>query len=594
MPIFPTYQGVSTSIATQRTQEAPADPSSKDIQKVGLATEQLGNTLTHVMQKRQALEDEATAMQRLVQAKSDLGEMQDSFSKNEIGREARSVYSKTVEERRREWFKDLTPGAAQRLEQNLAPALLEHRSASYKVENRVRLSDYQAGGNVAMKDFIESASRITDSADGKDTKEYAALKRYFDVGEANGYYTKEQSEQALDQALIAGSTSRVLKVANSTDKEELENLLKVYNQEGVEGGTFLKHIPTAKRQELKHTIQSRIEHLNNEEIRKKNQAYTDTQRNLKELQDSTVTLAVQKMRDPAKYGPITHEWLDLAGETGLIEGKDLGSWHDRVEGINRGGAMTTGGYGDSSLIQRLDLSSMTFKTRAEAVRIQSEAIEAVREGRLPVGPNSPGDRILNRLDAAVRGPMDEQLTPGKQLIFAKQEIDAGLDVAGPMASPDLKAKIGGIKEEAYALLHKNAEEGYPKTSREVIEENMPRWKARAGEPARFAANEQRKNLGLERGALTPERRIDTARELVTKLTQEHQAAPPGPEGQGIRDGIELRLAQVKRLVDLEKEMIAYGADKELSNAATNASRGTGGSSSSNKSGAPLQGPRGNK
>lgn len=590
MPILPTYQGVNTSIATQRTQEAPLDTSGRDINKLGQATENLGNTLTHVMQKRQALEDEAMAMQRLIQAKSDMNDMHDSFSKNEIGREARDVYSKTVDERRKDWFKGLTPGASAKLDQHLGPVLIEHRSAAYKVENRVRLNDYQAGGNAAMKDFIESASRLTDSADGKDTKEYAVLKKYFDTGEANGYYTKEESEKALDQALIAGSTSRVLKVANSTDRAELENILKVYNEEGIQGGTFLQHIPTAKRQELKHTIQSRIEHLDSEEVRKKNQAYTDTQRNLKELQDSTSTLAVQKMRDPAKYGPITHEWLDLAGETGLIEGKDLSSWHDRVEGVARGGAMTSGGYGDSTLINRLELSSQTFKTRAEAVSIQNEAIAAVRDGRLPVGPNSPGDRILNRLDNAVRGPMDEQLTPGKQLIFAKQEVDAGLDVAGPMASPDLKAKIGGIKEEAYALLHKNAEDGYPKTSREVIEENMPRWKARAGEPARFAANEQRKNLGLERGALTPERRIESAREKAIALTQEHAAAPPGPEGQGQRDAIEARLAALKRLVDLEREMIAYGADKDMSNAATN----SGGSKPTNKPGAPLQGPRGNK
>src|SRR5690349_259512 len=267
MAILPTYGGVSTSIATPSTPKLPDDPAIQQLGQLGKATEGLGNTLGQVMQKRNALEDEATAMQRLIMASSDLSDITDSLSKPEIGRKGREVFSQTVEQQRAKWFKDLSPGAAARLEQHLAPKLIEYKQAAAKIENRVHLNDYQGGGVVAMTQFAEIASRRTGPDDASETPEFAALKQYLAVGEKNGYYTPEEVEKTKQQALTAGASSRLYKVVSSDSQDEIKNVLRVYDKEDDKpGSTFLAHMDPHKRTSMKIELQNRLQTLQNQDL----------------------------------------------------------------------------------------------------------------------------------------------------------------------------------------------------------------------------------------------------------------------------------------------------------------------------------------
>lgn len=567
MPIFPTYGGVSTSISTPKTPDLPSDPAIKQLGQLGQETEKFGSVMGRVMEKRQALDDEAAAMQKYMQASSELDELVDAFQKPEIGRDAKATYAKAIEQKRTEWFKGLSGGAAARLDQHLAPKLLEYRRAAGKIEHKVHLDEYQATGVQANMRFAETASRITDYRDGKDTDEYRKLEQYYKTGVANGYYSAEEAEKATAQALIAGATSRVLKVSVSEDKQEIENLLKVYDREDIEHDTFLKHIGPDKRVELKRVLKSRVEHINNEEIRKKNQERIDTERMTADLSKSTEIMAEQKLRDPAKYGELTHDWLDLAGETKLIDGKDLNTWHERLEKVRRGGAGATGGFGNAELINRLSTSVYTTKTQADAIAVQQEVKEGIRRGEIPVGEGQPGTVWLNHLESLVRGSQDEQLTPAKELSMAKRRVDIALDIAGPMANAQLKAAAGSVREEAYALLDANAKAGYPRSSSEILEEKLDKWRARLVLPGRATAAERRRSMGLP---LTQDTKVmsESTIKATSKALQDLKAAPPGQEGEAIRDAARQRLMDLKRLVDLETEINFYSGQQKQSSAAT--------------------------
>lgn len=692
MPIFPTYQGVSTSIATQRTPELPSDPATKQLGALGQATEQLGNTLGQVMQKRQALDDEAMAMQQYMKASSDLSDLADSFEKPEIGRNARETFSKVVEQKRAEWFKGLTPGAAARLEQHLSPKLIQYRSGASKIENRIHLNDYQAGGVKASMQFVDAASRITDFRDGKDTDEYKALESYYSVGEKNGYYTPQEKEHELNKALIAASVSRVTKIANSSDKNEILNLLDLYDLENgsrppkymavenpaglvekgninimsrprvknadgsvstvrsmsfqdesgkevlvptvsedgrimsdreaidqyrktgrnlgkfdtpehatayaeqlhqqqeslpdtKKGGTFLRHIDPIKRNELEQTLKNRLEHLNNEEIRKKNQERVDTERMNADLSKSTEIMAEQKLRDPAKYGPLTHEWLDLAGEVKLIDAKDLETWHSRLNKVQVGGAGATGGYGNPQLINRLSSEVYTTVTQDDAKRVQAEVLAGIRRGDIPVGEGQPGTVWLNHLEEKVAGPKDEQLTPAKELSMAKRRVDLALDITSLTSSPGMKAMAGSVREEAYKALDDNAKAGYPKSSSQILDEKLDGWKARLVLPGRATASERRRALGLP-VTQDPKAMTESTQKAASKALEDLKAAPQGPEGEAIRYDAIQRLRDIKRLVDLETQINYYAGQQRQSSSATQELKsGSGGS------GGPLQGPR---
>lgn len=585
MPIYPTYGSVSTQIATPRTPELPSDPATKQLGQIGEATEKFGNVMGRVMQKRQALDDEAAAMQKYMQASSELDELVDAFQKPEIGRDAKATYAKAIEQKRTEWFKGLSGGAASRLDQHLAPKLLEYRRAAGKIEHKVHLDEYQATGVQANMRFAESASRITDYRDGKETKEYEALEKFYATGVANGYYSAEEAEKSTAQALIAGSTSRVLKVSVSDDKQELENLLKVYDREDIEHDTFLKHIPPDKRVELKRVLKSRIEHINNNEIQKKKQERIDTDRMNGELSKATETMAEQKLRDPAKYGELTHDWLDLAGETGLIDGKDLNTWHERLEKVRRGGAGATGGFGNAELINRLSTSVYTTTTQAEAIAVQQEVKEGIRRGEIPVGEGQPGTVWLNHLEEAVRGPRDEVLTPAKETAQAKRRLDIELRVTGPMASGPLKGIENAVIGEAYEKLDANAKANYPVSAQEILDQHLDKWKARVGQPASIAAGERRRSLGL---AVTQDPKMmgESTRNATSKALQELKAAPPGPEGEAIREAARTRLMEIKRLVDLETEIAYYMKQRGQSSSETQAIKPKSGGG-----GGPLQAPR---
>ena len=586
MPIYPTYGGVSTQIATPRTPELPSDPSIKQLGQLGEATEKFGNVMGQVMQKRQALDDEAAAMQRYMQANTELDELVDAFNKPEIGRDAKATYAKAIEQKQMEWYKGLTPGASQRLSQHLSPKVLEYRGAAGKIEHKVHLDEYQATGVQANMRFAESASRITDYRDGKDTDEYRALEQFYKTGVANGYYSAEEAEKATAQALIAGATSRVLKVSVSDDKQELENLLKVYDREDIEHDTFLKHINPDKRVELKRVLKSRVEHINNQEIQKKNQERVDTERMTADLSKSTEIMAEQKLRDPAKYGELTHDWLDLAGETKLIDGKDLNTWHERLEKVRRGGAGATGGFGNAELINRLSTSVYTTTTQAEAVAVQQEVKEGIRRGEIPVGEGQPGTVWLNHLEEKAAGPKDELLTPAKETSQAKRRLDIELRVTGPMASGPLKGIENAVIGEAYEKLDANAKAGYPKSAQEILDESLDKWKARVGQPAAIAAGERRRSLGL---AVTNDPKLmgESTKNAASKALQDLKAAPPGPEGEAIREAARTKLMDIKKLVDLETEIAYYMKQRGQSSSATQEIKPQGGKGGS----APLPGPR---
>ena len=62
-----------------------------------------------VMQKRQALDDEAAAMQRYMQANTELDELVDAFNKPEIGRDAKATYAKAIEQKQMDEARAFVP-----------------------------------------------------------------------------------------------------------------------------------------------------------------------------------------------------------------------------------------------------------------------------------------------------------------------------------------------------------------------------------------------------------------------------------------------------------------------------------------------------
>jgi len=692
MPIFPTYGGVSTSIATQATPDLPSDPAIKQLAQVGQATENLGNNLTHLMQRRQAIDDEATATQRLMQADKDLQDLNETFTKPDIGYNAKAEFSKTVDQKRSDWFKGLSPGATKVLQTRLAPKLMEYQRHAYKVEHQNHADAYEVTGDAVVRDFTELQSRRTGPADGTETREMTDLKDYFRKGMEAGYYTREQADKKVQAALQAGATSRVLRAVTSDDPlvvQDAANVFKLeankpifmadaapagllkkgninladrpvvknpdgtkstvrsmsfqddngheilvptisddgrvmspeeaikqyydtgkmlgafatpgeatayaetlhrqqeslYNGEGPKGGsTYLKHIPPAKRAELQRQVEARGEHLLSMERERKNQERLETKRMTEELSDATVTMAEMKIRNPDKYGTLTHEWLDQAAEEGLIKGKDLDLWRTRLETVQRSGTAQTGGYGDATTIGRLNRDAAMATTPEEAKVVLDDLKQAIIDGRVPAGgPGDIGTQLLDKLNAKAK---HEEQDYGKrqEATDAKRRVTEALRVTGPFAQGPLKQAENAAVESMFRLIDEDAKAGYPKGAMQVLDENLDLHKARVGVPAKIDVTTRRKLLGLP---LTkdPKAAAESIDVMQSDLTKQLDAVPPGQEGNAQRRTILNKARELMRLQKLETAIEEFART-------SGQSRGMAQPSSGSSSSGPSMGPKG--
>lgn len=594
MPILPTYQGVSTNIATPNTPKIPLDPFTGQLKHLGEAGVEAGTEFNRVMQKRQNLDDEAMAMQQYMKANSEMGDTYDAYStKPELGRNGKESFATFLEQKRAEWFKGLTPGASARLEQHLANPTLEYRRRVSQLENRIHLEDYQGMDVKAQTDFLNFAS-TTEGTDLKATPQYQTYEKYLRVGEQNGYYKPHEVEQKLQAVLIGGTTSRVLKVANTTDPAEIEGLLKEYTKEKIEpGSTSLKHLGAEKLVSTERVLKERLEHLNNAAIAKKNQEYVDTKRMTEDLSQSADNMAEMKLRDPQKYGRLSHDWIDLAQETKLMDAKEAGVWHNKINRQEMGGVQ--GEYGDPKLVARLWNEAHTVSEGPKARALQQEILQYQREGRLTAGPDSESDKLLAHLQPIASSKEGGPPSLAAQMAEAKKQGIEGLTITSGFSSDRMRGAEKVVQQQMLRDQDVNAQNGYKLSPQEVLDKNMPRYKALLGTPAMEEQRLLQNQLGIPqtRDTKMSAQHIEAERVKARDL---YKSAPPGPEGEAVREKALGRVEQLRQLDLLNKAIEDFGAAKNASRTEA-LSSGGGGSVPSKPAeqktpGGPIKPPKG--
>lgn len=574
MPIFPTYKGVSTDIATQRTPNVPGDPFPNQLKRLGETTVEAGSEFGRVMQKRQALDDEAISMQQAIAYKSAGQEAIDSYSmKPELGRNARESFAQFDEQKRAELFKGLNPRASARLSQHIAEYQLEFKHRAMQLENRVHLEDYQGQDVKAQRDFLNFASTLEGDVDLKGTKEFKLYDQYLKVGEENGYFKPHEAEERRQAVLIGGVTSQVMKLANTTDPKEIEEKLKQYTKEKLEpGSTSLKYLGPDKLNSTERILKERKEHLENAENTRKDREYRDTKRMTEDLSESAWTMAEMKMQDPAKYGPLTHEWLDLAGETGLITKDHLKTWHDRVNRQEMGGTDTP--YDNPVLVGRLWNSALTVTDGPSAKKLQAEIMGHVTAHRLAAGPDTPAGKILAHIQPLVNSKEGGPPSNFQQMSEVKDRAKHELSISNAFSSEELK----GAQDSVYAMVIKdqteNAALGYKMTPQEVYEKNAPRYKAILGIPAMREQTMLQNQLGVKQTRDTKESGQIIVAERQ-KARDAFRAAPQGPEGEAQRQAALDRVEKLRQLDLLNQAIEQFGAAKTASRLQMMESGGSG-------------------
>jgi hypothetical protein len=594
MAILPTYGGVSTSIATPNTPNAPSNPFPGQLKRLGEATVEAGSEFGRVMQKRQNLDDEAMAMQQYMKASSEMSDVYDAYStKPELGRNGKESFATFIEQKKADWYKGLTPGAAKRLDEHLINPTLEYRRRVSQLENRIHLEDYQGMNVKAKTDFQNFASTVEGDVDLKQTPQYQVYEKYLRTGEQNGYFKPHEVEQELQSALIGGVTSRVLKVANTTDPAEIETLLKDYTKEKLEpGSTSLKYLGADKVNSTERVLKERLEHLNNAAIAKKNQEYTDTQRMTADLSKSAENMADMKLREPQKYGRLTHDWIDLAQETKLFDAKEAGVWHNRINRQEMGGVQ--GEYGDPKLVARLWNEAHTVSEGPRARALQQEILQYQREGKLTAGPESESDKLLAHLQPIANSKEGGPPSLAAQMAEAKKQGIEGLTITSSFSSDKMRGAEKVVQQQMLRDQDVNAQNGYKLSPQEVLDKNMPRYKALLGTPAMEEQRLYQNELGIPQTRDTKASAQHVEAERV-KARDMYKSAPPGPEGEAIREKALERVEKLRQLDLLNKAIEEFGAAKNASRA--EALSGGGGSVPSKpteqkKPGGPIKPPKG--
>jgi hypothetical protein len=548
MPIFPRYTGISTDVAYDKAVEAPSDPQPRQIQALGAATEDAGQVFAHVARKRQELEDEAETQKRYMQAVTDMESMHENLNVPVNALQAKSLFGKQLSEREPEWFKGLNDRQQDMLAKRLFPKRLEYQVGAAKLENRAKLEDYNATMVKAQTHYADVAARRLGPDDGAATPEYKDYVRMVDVGVAVGYIKPEKGEEMKDGALKQGAYSRVYRTTASDSQEEIKRVLELYKQSEAatdpkDDPTFLKHIDPKERISLKKQLTERLHSLESEEQRKVREARADTARMNTELRDATTTLASQKLREPAKYGALTSDWLDLAADLRLLDDKDYDRLKQSVD--------VTGGTGDPATLRRYSVAVFDTSTPEQAAKLRDELKADIAARRVPAGPNSIGSQWLNHLEEKVKaGGQDKPPTMQQQTDDLKQLIKHELRVSGqfdPMNDAE-RAVIG----EALRDFDKNAAAGYPQDPWKIYNDNIDKWQARVGSPGKFKSNELRRTLGMpprQKGG-----KDDTIVQKFDVLQKEAESAPPGPEGDAIRNSVREKKRVLKRIDDIDKEL----------------------------------------
>lgn len=595
MPILPTYSGVSTSIALQNTPKLPEDPAAGQLRRLGEQAVETGNEFGRVMQKRDALDAEAISMQRGLQYKKEGQEMIDSMSmKPELGRTARESFAKWDQQKRAELFKGLNPRASAALAQHIDSYAVEFQHHSMQLENRVHLEDYQGQDVAAQRDAVDTISTLSGDTDPTKDKAYTNYVKYLDLGVQNGYFKPHEAEARKQAVLIGGVTSQIMKLANTVDPKEIEEKLKQFTQEKLEpGSTPLKYLGAEKLNATERILKERQEHLINAENTKKDREYRDTKRMTEDLSEAAWTMAEMKMQDPARYGPLTHEWLDLAGETGLITKDHLKVWHDRVNHQQMGGTDTP--YDNPVMVGRLWNQAFTVTDGPSAKKLQTEIMGHLAAHRLAAGPDTPAGKILAHIQPLVNSKEGGPPTNYQQMAEVKDQAKHELSISNAFSDETLK----GAQDAVYAMVLKdqtdNAAEGYKLSPQEVYEKNAPRYKAILGIPAMREQTMLQNQLGIKQTRDTKESNqiIESERQ---RARDAFNAAEPGPGGDKQRLEALTRVENLKKLEDINKAIEKFGAEKTASRLQMLTSGGGGSASKPTekpKAGGPVPVNKGN-
>jgi hypothetical protein len=696
MPILPTYSGVTTSIPGQATADIPSDPFTKQLGQLGKSTENLGTTLTEVMRRRDALDDEAASTQRALGASRDLESLTETFDKPEIGYNAKKVFADTVEQKKAEWYKGLSPGASASLDAKLGPKLLEYQRHAYKIEHQNRADAYEAVGQDATRSFVEMQSRRTGPDDGSDTKEMTDLKSYWETGVKAGLLTRAQADHKINSATIAGATSRALRALSSDDPAVVQNAINVFeiennkpiymadvapagliakgninladrpvvknadgskstvrsmsfqddsghevlvptvsddgrimsNEEAIQqyyktgkmlgvfqspddataygqtlhtqqealyngtgnksGNTYLKNIPADKRAELERQTKSHGEHLQSMAYTRKERERQETDRQNKELSEATMTLAEQKLRDPGKYGELTHEWLDQAASLRLMTPKDLEVYHVRTDAVKASGTSQTGGLGEPEFVGSITREVHSATTPAEVAAASERLKQGIIEHKIPAGPGQSGIQLLDVINAKSKEEGGANYSKRQEATDAKARLKHVLNVSGPFATGPLKNNELIEEERVTKLIDEDAKNGYPKGALRILEEEMPVSKARVGVVGRTQTNATRRQMGLP---TDPKLAVQSLDDRVADLADKLKALPPDESGNASRRALRKQLRELKDLDTLERAMADYEVAKSASKAQNPEASGSSAGSVPTKSSGPSMGPR---
>jgi hypothetical protein len=570
MPIFPRYGGISTDVSYDKAVAAPSDPAPKQLQQLGAATEQLGGAMNQAANKAQELEDVAEAQKRYMMMVTESESMTESLNVPENAKNAKQLFGQFVEERMPKWTEGLNQRQTDLFQKQSFQKRLEYTVGAGKLQNRAKLEDYSATMVKAENHYAQKAARIVGREDGTKTDEWDAYVRMGEAGVNAGYIKPDKWEEMKDKALKQGTSTRVYQATASNNIEEVKAVLELYEEEKKsEGSTFLKHMEAKERVSLEKQLKERVSTLQNEKRRAKKEEDEDTAKMNVELSKATKVLAAQKLSNPETYGTLTRDWLDQAGRLRLLDDKELIYYGNAVDKVAQSGTPQTGGRGNAEVIGRfsVDVYDPSITPQVRMSRLKAE----IAKGNIPIGAGSVGSQWMNSLEEKIKGAGEAGKPPtmAAQTDDVAQLIKQELTVTGPFAKKINDAERS-VKSEALRMLQENAEAGYPKTPRQIYNDNIDNWAARVGEPADYKARELRSTSGLPfRIGKGSAKKGDTSLEERRISLQERMSqTPPGPTGDAQRRALLAEVRTLNRIAALETASDRFADMRETGAAET--------------------------
>jgi hypothetical protein len=352
----------------------------------------------------------------------------------------------------------------------------------------------------------------------------------------------------------------------------------LYSGEGPKSGnTYLKHLDPAKRLELQRHVEARGEHLLTMQSGRARREREETDRMNKELSEATMTLAEQKLRDPAKYGNLTHEWLDQAASERLMLPKDLEVYHLRIDSVTASGAVN-GGLGDPNVIGNVT-REVHMATTPDEVKAATEHLQdALINRQIPAGPNSVGTQLLDMVNSKGKEEGGANYSKRQEAQDAKSRLSV-LDT-GMFANPAMKAISGNERNRIAELIDSDAKAGYPKGGLQILHEEMPTALARTNGIGRAQASMQRRSLGLPI-TKDPKAAAESIDAKVADIKQQMDALDPDPTKSGAqRRALLAKGRELLNLRNLENAILEYdtaSADSKGSTAPAGATNPNAGS-----------------